>query len=87
MEGNFPNDSPNTKNIEESIKELASKNVSLYWIRITKYSQQMFQIFSNIYKNYSNYNFMVVNMNDDKELPEIIINASIKTYIEQRVIE
>ena len=44
----------------------------------------MFQIFSNIYKNYNKCNFMVVNMNSDDEFSEIIINASSKTYLEQR---
>ena len=84
MDDIFPNGSPNRKNIEKSIEELAKNNVSLYCIRILEYSEKMFQIFSDIYKNYTTCNFMVVNMDRDSELPEIIINASSKTYIEQR---
>ena len=44
----------------------------------------MFQIFENIYKNYTNCKFSVVPLNDEKNLPVIVVNSASDTYINQR---
>ena len=84
LDDNFPDRSPYNKNIEESLKELAENNVSLYCIRITEHTEQMFQIFHNNYKKYTKCNFMLVNMNKGNDLPEIAVNSSSYIYVNQR---
>ena len=84
MNDNFPNGIPYRKNIEESLEILAKNKVSLYCIKITEQTDIMFQEFEKIYKNYTECNFLVVNMNNESELSEIVVNAATNTYINQR---
>ena len=87
LEDDYPNGIQSRKNIEESLEVLAKNNTSLYCIRITEFTDKMFKIFENIYKNYTKCNFTVVNMNNIADLSEIVVNASTNTYINQRYIE
>ena len=76
-----PNGVPGRKNIEESIKELAEKNISLFCMEITNLTKKMFQIFGNIYNNYKNVEFQIVSLTDPEELPNIIATSAAGVYI------
>ena len=84
LQDKSPNGIPNRKDIEESIEELARKNITLYCIKIQETTNQMFQIFENIYKKYGNCKFSVVPLNNDKNLPDIIVNSASEAYINQK---
>ena len=76
-----PNGVPGRKNIEESIKELAERNISLFCMEITNLTKKMFQIFGNIYSNYNNVDFQIVSLTDPEELPNIIASSAVGVYI------
>lgn len=82
-----PNGVPGRKNIEESIKELAERNISLFCMEITNLTKKMFQIFGNIYSNYNNVDFQVVSLTDPEELPNIIATSAAGVYIFKKSIK
>ena len=81
---NFPNGISYRKNIEESIKELAEKNVSLLCMKITEHTDIMFGIFNNIYDNYNNCKFRVVPLQSDNIFADVVVNNSVEIYVSQR---
>ena len=81
LEDFHPNGVPGRKDIEESIKELAEKNISLFCMEITNLTKKMFQIFGNIYNNYKNVEFQIVSLTDPEELPNIIATSAAGVYI------
>ena len=83
----FPNGISYRKNIEESVKELAEKNISLFCMKLTEHTDIMFEIFKNIYKNYNNIKYEVVPLESEKNLSNIIASSSIDIYIKQRDIK
>ena len=81
---NYHQGLPNRKNIEESIKELAEKNVSLLCMKITEKTDIMFEIFKNIYKNYTKCKFNIVPLESDNNLSNIVVDSSVDVYVSQR---
>jgi len=81
LEDNYPYGVPGRKNIEESVRELAEKNISLFCMEITNLTKKMFQIFGNIYSNYENVDFQIVPMTGPEELPNIIASSAVGVYI------
>ena len=80
----YLNPPENRRDIEELIKELAANNISLFCMKITQYTDIMFNIFSNIYKNYINCEFKVVPMNSEKSLDDFVVNSAVDVYVSQR---
>ena len=76
IEDDYPNGVPGRKNIEILINELAAKNVSLYCMEITEYTDIMFRIFGDIYSNYQNCQFQVVTMATEEKLPDIVVDSA-----------
>ena len=87
MDDEYPNGVPGRKNIEVLIKELAEKNVSLYCVEITEYTEIMFKIFGNIYSNYPSCQFQIVTMASEDKLPDIVVDSAADVYIKQRKIQ
>ena len=87
MDDEYPDGVPGRKNIEILIKELAEKNVSLYCVEITEYTEIMFKIFGNIYNNYPNCQFQIVTMASEDKLPDIVVDSAADVYIKQRKIQ
>ena len=87
MDDEYPNGVPGRKNIEILIKELAEKNVSLYCVEITEYTEIMFKIFGNIYSNYPSCQFQIVTMASEDKLPDIVVDSAADVYIKQRKIQ
>ena len=77
----YPNGVPGRKNIEESIKELAERNISLFCMEITNLTKKMFTIFENIYSNYKNVDFQIVPLTAPEDLPNIIASSAVGVYI------
>ena len=82
----YPNGAPNRRNIEELIKELAENNISLFCLKITEYTDKMFNIFSDIYKNYNKCEFQVVPMSSGG-LTNVVVNSAAEVYVSQRNID
>ena len=80
----YLNPPENRRDIEELIKELAENNISLFCMKITQYTDIMFNIFSDIYKNYINCEFKVVPMNSEKSLDDFVVNSAVDVYVSQR---
>ena len=87
MDDEYPDGVPGRNNIEILIKELAEKNVSLYCVEITEYTEIMFKIFGNIYNNYPNCQFQIVTMASEDKLPDIVVDSAADVYIKQRKIQ
>ena len=80
----FPNGNPDRRNIEILVKELADKNISLFCMKITEYTDIMFDIFKTIYNNYENCTFKVIPLKSKEQLSNIIVDSSAEVYINQR---
>jgi hypothetical protein len=87
MDDEYPNGVPGRKNIEVLIKELAEKNVSLYCVEITEFTDIMFKIFGNIYSNYPSCQFQIVTLASEDKLPDIVVDSAADVYIKQRKIQ
>ena len=87
MADDYPNGNPTSRNIEEIIKDLAEKNISLYCAKITKHTDLLFQIFGNIYKGYPNCQFKVVPLESDIYLSDTVVYSASEVYINQRNID
>ena len=53
-------------------------------MKITQNTDIMFNIFSDIYKNYSNCEFKVVPMNSEQSLDDFVVNSAVDVYVSQR---
>ena len=80
----FPDGISYRKNIEESVKELAEKNISLLFMKITDRTDIMFEIFKNIYKNYNKTKFEVIPLESQDNLSNMVANKSINIYVQHR---
>ena len=83
----YPNGIPYRKNIEESIKELAEKNISLLCMKLTSDTDEMFAVFNNIYKNYKKCKYDIVPLNSLNDFTNIVIDSSVDIYVNQRNIQ
>ena len=82
----YPYGISSRRDIEESIKELAENNISLFCMRITQYTDIMFDVFKNIYKNYNKCEFKVVPMTAGS-LTNIVVDSAAEVYVSQRNID
>ena len=80
----YPDGGENRRNIEVLIKELAEKNISLFCIKLRTTTDIMFNIFSDIYKDYNDFEFKIVSMTNKQSMSNIIINSAIEVYASQR---
>ena len=56
-------------------------------MKITKFTDKMFNIFNDIYKNYTNCEFKIVSMNSAESLDDIVVNSAVEVYVSQRNID
>ena len=82
----YPDGVPGSKNIEILINELAAKNISLYCMRITEYTDIMYKLFQDIYSNYQNCEFQIVEMTSEEKLSNIVVDSAADIYIKQKKI-
>ena len=87
LSDDYPNGAPDRQDIEESIKILAEKNVSLFCLKITENTQIMFKIFENIYNNYENIQFQIIPMKSSESLSNVVVVSSVEIYTSQRSIK
>ena len=87
LKDDYPNGAPDRQDIEESIKILAEKNVSLFCLKITENTQIMFKIFENIYNNYENTQFQIIPMKSSESLSNAVVVSSVENYTSQRNIK
>ena len=80
----FPNGTPERRNIEDLINDLAGRNVSLFCMKITEFTNTMFSIFESIYNKYNKCQFRVVSMSSPQDLSDIVVNSAADVYINQR---
>ena len=81
---NYPNGDPNRTNIEESIKNLAEINVSLFCTKITSNTDIMFPIFENIYNDYPKCQFKVIPLTSAHYLSDTVVDSAAEVYISHR---
>jgi vacuole morphology and inheritance protein 14 len=79
----YANGIPGRKEIEESVKELAENNVSMFCFRIHSNTDKMFSIFKNIYDNYSWNIFELVDISGHVFTDEIV-NSCNNYYLKQK---
>jgi len=82
----YPDGVPGSKNIEILINELAAKNISLYCMKITEYTDIMYKLFQDIYSNYQNCEFQIVEMTSEEKLSDIVVDSAADIYIKQKKI-
>ena len=81
----YPNGIPGRKDIEESIKELAIKNVCLLCIKLTDRTDLMYKIFQDIYINNNKKSlFFMDEIENADNLNKIILEKCKKVYEENR---
>ena len=81
----YPNGIPGRRNITDLVEELADSNISLYCMRINYDTETMFQMFEKIYKNHTNIEFRVEDMDyTDQKFADVIVEAASKVYVNQR---
>ena len=84
----FPNDVPGQRNITEIVKDLANNKISLFCMRIRSYTEKMFEMFRNIYKDYKDVEFHVDDVDDSEQrFSNIVVEAAKRVYVNQRKIE
>ena len=83
----YPDGGENRRDIEELIKELAENDISLFCMKITTYTDIMYNIFNDIYKNNNNYEFKIVSMSSGESLSDIVVNSAAEVYVSQRNID
>ena len=83
----YPNGVPGRKNIEILINELATKDISLYCMKITGKTDIMYKLFGDIYSNYQNCQYQIVTMTSEEKLPDIVVDSAADVYIKQRKIQ
>ena len=80
----FPNCIQGRKDLEELIKELAEKNISLFCMEITSHTDKMFNIFQTIYNNYTKCQFKKVSMNNDESrFSGVVVENAVLIYKSQ----
>ena len=84
----FPNGVPGQRNITEIVKDLAKNKISLFYMRIASYTEKMFEMFRNIYKDYKDVEFHVDDVDSSEQrFSNIVVEAAKRVYVNQREIE
>ena len=83
----YPNGGPNRRNIEELIKELTENDISLFCMKITTFTDIMYNIFNDIYKSKTNCEFKIVSMSSGESLSDIVVNSAAEVYVSQRNVD
>ena len=82
----YPDGIEGRKDIEESVEEVAKNNVCMFCLNITTDTDQMFNIFQNVYNEYESCNLEIVNYNGYNFSDEIV-DSAIQIYSTQRKTE
>ena len=83
----YPNGVPGRRNITDLVEELAEFQISLFCMRITYLTENMFELFKNIYKNHKNVEFHLEDDNSEKDFSDIIVESASKVYVNKRNID
>ena len=88
IDDDFLDGVPGQRNITEIVKDLAKKKISLFCMRITTYTEPMFEMFRDIYKDYKDVEFHVDDVDkSDQRFSNIVVEAAKRVYVNQRNIE
>ena len=88
IDDDFPDGVPGQRNITEIVKDLAKNRISLFCMRITSSTEPMFEMFSDIYKDYKDVEFHVDDVDDsDQRFSNLVVDAAKRVYVNQRNIE
>ena len=72
--------------LEELIIEAAENGISLFCLNIDDYyTKIMFEVFENVYKNYTQNQFEIVPLDLIDDFSNVVVNSAIKVYREQRM--
>lgn len=86
LDDNYPNEVPGRKSITDVVEELANNNINLSCMKITEYTEKMFEMFKNIYKNHKNTDFNVKDMDSsEQKFVDFIVEYASKAYEEHRL--
>jgi len=82
----YPDGIEGRKDIEESIRELASKNILMFCLKIKNDTNKMFNIFKNVYQEYGENKLQIVDKssNHQKYFAEAVIKSAANVYKTQR---
>ena len=80
----YPNGNPNRRNIEVLINELAEHQISLFCIKVTSYTDKMFEIFNTIYNSYEKCKFKVIPLKSETNFTQVVVESSADIYMNQR---
>ena len=83
----YPDGGENRRDIEELIKELAENDISLFCMKITTFTDIMYNIFNDIYKSKTNCEFKIVSMSSGESLSDIVVNSAAEVYVSQRNVD
>ena len=83
----YPDGYKNRRFIEELIKELAEKNISLFCMKITQDTDIMYNIFSNIYKDFNDCEYKIVSISNGQSMSNIIVNSATEVYVSKRNVD
>jgi vacuolar-type H+-ATPase subunit D/Vma8 len=79
---------PGRKNLTETIEKLAKNYVSLFCMKISYLTDEMLQMFENVYKKYEKCEFLIVDMMNYATLfTDAVVNSAIKVYENQRNVD
>ena len=83
----YPDGIAGRKDIEESVRELASKNVLMFCLRIDSYTDKMFNIFKNVYQEYGENKLKIVDQysqDNNNYFADEVVKSAVNTYKTQR---
>ena len=81
----YPDGIEGRKDIEESVRELASQNVLMFCLKITIETDKMFSIFENVYQNYGENKLQIVDIySEGKTFRDEVIKSASDAYRTQR---
>jgi hypothetical protein len=79
---------PGRKNLTETIEKLAKNYVSLFCMKISYLTDEMLQMFENVYKKYEKCEFLIVDMMNYATLfTDAVVNSAIKVYESHRNVD
>ena len=84
---NYPDGIAGRKDIEESVRELTSKNVLMFCLRIDSYTDKMFSFFKNVYQEYGKNKLQIVDQYsyDNKNyFTDEVVKSAVNIYKTQR---
>ena len=80
----YPEGVPNEENIEMLVDKMGEMNISLICMKLTKFTDLMYNIFKDIYKNKENCLFDIVPIDNPELLTNIVSQNTIKAYRKQQ---